>query len=111
MPGSRSVAPGENRCGAPLSIAASPPTANATTRPATVINLSGLQNGRVTAQYLTAPEGAYANSTLTYAGQQWQYPSGKAMQVINDTETFHVEHGKLVVSVNATSAVLLIINQ
>lgn len=62
---------------------------------------------RVRIKHLTAPEGAYANSTLTWGGAQWNYPSGQEEWVTQQESQMSVGQGKLSIAVNATEAVML----
>lgn len=79
-------------------------------RPTAKIELTGLPS-RVTSaavHRLTAPEGAYANDTLSWRGLQWTYESnGQEVRMGSDDETAEVKDGALSVLVEATSAVIL----
>ncbi|KAF7192181.1 Beta-glucuronidase [Pseudocercospora fuligena] len=79
-------------------------------RPSITFNIKGLpdavKSGKV--NYLSAPTGAEANTTVTWSGLQWTYASGgKAKQVKNDAKTINVKNGVLSVAVDHSSAVII----
>ena len=80
------------------------------TRPSTGFTLTGLPRSISTAKLnsLTSPEGAYANTTLTWKGLQWTYESkGLEVRIGEDSRQADVKNGTLNLSVNATSTVMI----
>ena len=87
-------------------------TSSGTLRPVVNVELEvpswSAKSVRVT--YLTSPDGAGADaSTITYAGSQWTYESLGIEQkgVTNSTLIVPVTHGKVVVQVHSSEAVLV----
>ena len=79
-------------------------------RPSVDLTLSDLPKSAKGAKVYTliAPDGAYANDTLTWRGLQWTYKSnGLEVRVGEDSESVSVKDGKLGVTVKATSAVIV----
>lgn len=86
----------------------------ASTRPTQWFEIKGLpQNIKsATTKYLSAPEGSWANNTLSYAGMQWTYESGGIGRQSGTlgASKVPVTNGKFGISVPAGSAVLVVLN-
>ena len=90
---------------------ASPGPVPSQERPAQTVSISlPTTVAGVTAQHLTAPGGAYANRSLTWNGLEWRYPDGRDTRVLNHAQNLSVVDGRLTMQVNATEAVMLILN-
>jgi hypothetical protein len=62
-----------------------------------------------TAHHLSAANGTFAETGLTWKGLEWTYESnGIERQVKNDSSQVAVKGGKIDISINATSAVMLV---
>lgn len=88
-------------------------TSNMTTteRPVQTVRLAlpdGVCNAVV--QRLTAPGGAYANSSLTWNDLQWTYPTGREEKVGNTSLSLSVSNGGIDVPVAASEAVMVNLN-
>lgn len=61
-----------------------------------------------TIQTLTAPDGAYANTSLTWRGLQWLSPDGREALVGNSSRSLTVTNNSVDVPVKASEAVMVI---
>ncbi|KAI1416862.1 hypothetical protein F5Y13DRAFT_204251 [Hypoxylon sp. FL1857] len=87
-------------------------TANNGTRSPVDFTLKGLPGAtkNVTVHQLSAPGGALANDSLTYAGLEWTVESeGIDKHVRDDSKVLDLNGTDVTISVNATSAVMVVL--
>lgn len=58
-------------------------------------------------EFLTAPEGALASSTLTWSGIQWSYYAQNGVQTTYDTQILETKQGQISVEIPASSAAIV----
>lgn len=81
-------------------------------RPVQTFNVqANVDQNCVQVRRLTAPTGAYANDTITWAGQQWTYESNGMSVTTNQTlsEPVPVQNGVAQVDVAASEAVMVML--